>query len=91
MRRSSRESRVASTVAGVGDGRVVPHAGAADSGHLHAGDETGTPLAVAPPRSAGHSVRDPADAGPSGDRVLGIALILALSAFVLMIVWLLAR
>jgi len=33
----------------------------------------------------------PLDAGPSSDRVITIALILALSAFVSMIVWLVAR
>jgi len=33
----------------------------------------------------------PLDAGPSNDHVLAIALILALSAFALMIVWLVAR
>ena len=34
---------------------------------------------------------DPVVGGPSGDRALGIALILALSAFALMILWLVAR
>ena len=39
----------------------------------------------------GHYVTSPPVIGPSGDRILAIALILALSAFVSMVVWLVAR
>jgi len=51
----------------------------------------GAPPTVAPAQYAGHPMTSPLDAGPSNDHVLAIALILALSAFALMIVWLVAR
>lgn len=46
---------------------------------------------MASARPSGHPMSNPVDARPSDDRVLAIALILALAAFALMIAWLVAR